>query len=623
MTSKFRFLLSFLFVSAAIVSTATRIVIIADVHVTPGNDNDVRLREAVEEINATQADIVVMNGDLTNEGSDHELAYVKSILDEIRLPLFVLPGNHESTWSQSATKTFIDLWGDDRFVTVTDSLVIVGMNCGPFMKMGDGHIKQEDIYWLDKTLSELVADGRRVVSFNHYPILKDLDNWVDYVKVLERYPVVCHVNGHYHKNEKYRGGDIDGMMVRALSTKNGFGYTLMDVTPDSVFFSEKLLGKEPRRISAFKINTRFRPISSVIAENPDTTLRRGLKPFNPLTHEGVMPKQTISLVYSDSASIFTRLGFDKKTIYFGNSLGQAKALSKKNGKILWSTPTGASLFSRPVVTSKKTVVVPSAAKELLTLNTADGRVLRRQSSDGPYVADGLLVKGALYQGGYKKMEKYNASTGDLIWRYSEIGNYCQAAPSVDGTDLVFGAWDTYLYCLDTHSGALKWKWNNGKNANQLGPGDCSPVITRDKVFLVAPDRFMTCLDRASGKEIWRIKDKKVRESLGVSADHKRVYAKTMDGEMLAVDATADEYRPLWVTDMGIGYEHAPCILLEHKGVVYAGSRQGIVSAVDAATGQLLWNASLGVSEVNGIDFDPTSGDIYVSLIEGRIWRIKP
>ncbi|MBR5745493.1 MAG: PQQ-like beta-propeller repeat protein, partial [Muribaculaceae bacterium] len=109
---------------------------------------------------------------------------------------------------------------------------------------------------------------------------------------------------------------------------------------------------------------------------------------------------------------------------------------------------------------------------------------------------------------------------------------------------------------------------------------------------------------------------------GISADCKRVYAKTMDGEMLAVDATVDEYSPLWVTDLGIGYEHAPCILLEHNGVVYAGSRQGIVSAVDANTGELLWNTDLGVSEVNGIDLDPTTGDIYVSLIEGRIWQIK-
>lgn len=602
---------------------AVRIIILADVHVTPGNENDKMLRRAVAEINTADADFVVMNGDLTNEGSDRELVYIKEILDEIRLPLFVLPGNHESTWSQSATKTFIELWGNDRFVTTTDSLVIVGMNCGPFMKMGDGHIKQEDIYWLDATLKRLAVNGRRVVSFNHYPILKDLDNWVDYVSVLEKYPVVCHVNGHYHKNEKYRGGDINAMMVRALSTKNGFGYTLMDITPDSVLFSEKLLGIEPRRIASFAINTQFRPVRQLMAENPDTTLRRGLRRFNPLYEKPSGCKQKLELIHSDSASIFTRLGFDKRNVYFGNSLGYAKAVSKRNSKVVWSVPTGASLFSRPVVTSNTCVTVPSASKELLFLSVKDGSVIRRHTSDGPYVADGLLHKDALYQGGYKKMEKFDAKTGKLLWTYDEINNYCQAAPTIEGDDLIFGAWDTYLYCLDTRCGALKWKWNNGKNANQLGPGDCSPVVSGNRVFIVAPDRFMTCVDRRTGQTIWRVQDKKVRESIGISSDRKVVYAKTMDGEMLAVDALSDEYKPLWITDMGIGYEHAPCVIVEQRGVVYAGSRQGVLSAIDAKSGTLLWNADLGVSEINGIDIDPTSGYIYCSLIEGRIWRIIP
>lgn len=104
---------------------------------------------------------------------------------------------------------------------------------------------------------------------------------------------------------------------------------------------------------------------------------------------------------------------------------------------------------------------------------------------------------------------------------------------------------------------MKWKWNNGKNANMLGPGNCVPVVTEDKVIVVAPDRYMTALDRKTGKEIWRSNKYKVRESLGVSADGKRAYAKLMDGELLAVSTEGNIYNPLWVVDSGLGYEHAP------------------------------------------------------------------
>ena len=326
-------------------------------------------------------------------------------------------------------------------------------------------------------------------------------------------------------------------------------------------------------------------------------------------------------LHADSASVFTRLGFDKKTIYFGNSLGYAKSIDKKSGKLLWSIPTGASLFARPVVAGKY-VVIPSAAKELLWVNPKTGEIIQRNASDGAYVADGVYIDNALYIGGYNKFEKWDAKTRKLIWRYEALNNYCQAAPVVDGNDVIFGAWDTYLYCLDAKTGQLKWKWNNGKSRNQLGPGNVVPVVTRERIYIVAPDRYMTAIDRKTGKTIWRNNEHKYRESLGCSEDGTRVYAKTMDGELVAVDATTGEFKKLWVVDLKLGYEHAPCIVAEKDGIVYAGSRRGLVVAVNPQTQSVIKTFFLGKSETNGIDIDPTSGNVYTSLIEGTIFKLN-
>lgn len=594
------FLLCSLFLLSAISLSATRIIVIADLHVLPGNDCEKNLKIAVEEINKSDADLVVINGDLTNEGSDEELSNVKSILDKIKLPQFVLPGNHETTWSQSATKTIFDLWGNDRFVTEIDNYVIVGIACGPYMKMGDGHIKQEDLHWLDETLANHCKEGKHVISFNHYPLKKDLDNYDDYIRILRKYPVIAHVNGHYHKYEKYVSenfGDINCMMVRSLDFKNGnYGYTIMDIDADSVIFHNKQLGKDPVRVDGFAISL-------------------------PTTNSDIALNMLEENLYADSASVFTRLGFDKKTIYFGNSLGYAKAINKKSGKLLWSIPTGASLFARPVVAGKY-VVIPSAAKELLWVNPKTGEIVQRNASNGAYVADGVYKDNALYIGGYNKFEKWDTKTRKLIWRYDALNNYCQAAPVIDGNDVIFGAWDTYLYCLDAKTGVLKWKWNNGKSRNQLGPGNVVPVVTRERVYIVAPDRYMTAIDRKTGKTIWRNNEHKYRESLGCSEDGSRVYAKTMDGELVAVDATTGEFKKLWVVDLKLGYEHAPCIVAEKDGIVYAGSRRGLVVAVNPKTQSVINTLFLGKSETNGIDIDPTSGDVYTSLIEGTIFKLN-
>lgn len=591
---------------------AQRIAILSDIHVTPGNPCDSALRVAVDEINAADFDMVIVNGDITNEGSDEQLTNVKRTLDGIRHPLYVLPGNHENNWSQSATKTFVDLWGNDRFVTTTDSLVIVGINCGPYMKMGDGHVKQEDLHWLKSTLDSFVTGGRRVLSFNHYPLLTDLDNVADYMALLSQYPVIAHINGHYHRWNNYpaggpeAGSDLQCVTVRALDLGKGdFGYSILEIDPQWLHFYNKRLGAEPQAMYAFA-NRRDHK-AATFAPRPGLEAPEGFE---------------VTKVWADSASIFTRLGFDNDNVYFGNSLGQARAVAK-DGTLKWSVPTGASIFSRPVALPKGRVAMP-VHDGILIIDGASGKIIRKlDSKEGPYVADGVITpdgKGYI-QGGYKRIERRRPADGRLVWCYDSIFNYCQAAPAIDGNDLVFGAWDTNLRCLDLAKGRLKWVWNNGKTANMLGPGNVVPVITGDKVIIVAPDRYMTALDRATGRQLWRDNSHRYRESLGHSEDGTTVYAKTMDGELVAVDATTPQFKERWTLDLGLGYEHAPCIVVERDGYIYTGSRRGLVTITRADGPELIATLPLGTSEINGIDIDPATGHIYVSLIEGTIYRI--
>lgn len=602
-----------LLAAGCLTASAQRIAVLSDVHVTPGNECDRQLRKAVEDINATPFDLVVVNGDLSNEGSDAELANVKGILDGIRHPLVVLPGNHENNWSQSATKTFVDLWGNDRFVTTVDSLVLVGINCGPYMKMGDGHIKQEDLHWLKATLDSLATDGRRVLSFNHYPLLPDIDNVADYLEVIEQYPVIAHINGHYHTWRTYTAGgdgtgsDLPCIMTRALDMRDGtFGYAQIEVSPEWISVYDKTVG-QPRK-AMFAFPARKAHAKAKLPERAALEVPAGF---------------TVEKVWTDSASIFTRMAFDADNIYFGNSLGQARAVDRHTGKLRWSVPMGASLFSRPTVLKGGKVAFPRH-DGIALLDARKGRqTALLKSKEGPYVADGTLTPDgkAYIQGGYKRIERRNPSSGKLVWSYDSLFNYCQAAPAIDGKDLVFGAWDTNLRCLDLGTGRLRWAWNNGKTANMLGPGNVVPVIVGDKVFTVAPDRYMTAIDRATGRTLWRNNAHRYRESLGHSEDFSRIYAKTMDGELVAVDATAPDFRELWTVDMGIGYDHAPCIVLEHDGNIYVGSRRGIVTIVRADGSGIVASLPLGVSEINGFDIDPATGDIFVSLIEGTVYRI--
>ena len=599
------FLVAVVVLSLAVQGGVVRLAILSDIHVTPGNANEGKLREAVAEINATDVDAVMLTGDLTNEGSDEQLSNVKGIMDGIIHPLYVIPGNHENNWSQSACKTFNDLWGSDRFVFTVDNLVVVGMNCGPFMKMGDGHIKQEDLLWLDSTLTAMVKPGMKVLSVNHYPILDDLDNCRAYVDILKKYPVITHQCGHYHSWRLYETDGINGLMVRALDLGgNNYGYTLMTIGLDRnwIYVYNKVIGKNPEQMYAYHINLDYYtpPLKQERFEIP-----AGFE---------------VKRVVADNASIFTRVGVDRQNIYFGNSLGYCKAVDKMSGALRWQYKTDAMLFSRPAV-SDKYVVLPTSDKRLIWLDKKSGKAKWQYDADGPYVADGVMSGGILYQGGFKTFQAWDVRRHRLLWQYNDINNYCQAAPVVDGGDVIFGAWDTYLRCLDRRTGTLRWQWNNGKNVNLYSPGNVVPVVTPERVVVVAPDRFSTGIDRRTGQQLWREKNEnKVRESLGHSTDGKVAYAKTMDGTLVAM-STGDMYQLLWTVDLGFGYEHAPCIVLEHAGYIYCGSRRGMLAVVNAVTHELEFTYQLGTSEVNGFEVDDR-GDIYCSLIEGTIWRIS-
>ncbi|MBQ9555571.1 MAG: PQQ-binding-like beta-propeller repeat protein [Muribaculaceae bacterium] len=609
---RFLLLLAMAALALAMQAGVIRLAILSDVHVSPGNANEGKLREAVAEINATPGlDAVLMTGDLTNEGSDVQLRHVKSILDGITAsPLYVLPGNHENNWSQSACLTFNSLWGSDRFAFTVDSLVVVGLNCGPFMKMGDGHIKQEDLHWLDSTLRASVKPGMRVLSVNHYPILDDLDNYRAYVEILKRYPVVTHQCGHYHRWRLYETDGINGVMVRALDMGGGnYGYTLMDVdlTAGWIRVWDKVIGRGRELMFAYRINLEFaapreRQEADVVPEGFD--IRR---------------------LVADEASIFTRAAVDGECVYYGNSLGWCKAVDKRTGALRWRHDTGSGmLFSRPAVGGGR-VVVPTSDHRLLWLDRRSGRRLWEHRDAGPYVADGVVAPdGILYQGGYRTFQAWDMRRHRLLWRCDSIGNYCQAAPVVDGGDVIFGAWDTRLRCLDCRTGALRWQWSNGSAATLYSPGNVVPVVTPSRVVIVAPDRVTTAIDRATGTQLWRVKNEhRVRESLGSSADGTVAYAKTMDGTLVAMSTTGEDYWLLWTVDLGMGYEHAPCIVVEQDGLIYCGSRRGVLAVVDAASHELLFTYRLGSSEVNGLETDSTTGDIFCSLIEGTIWRISP
>jgi outer membrane protein assembly factor BamB/predicted phosphodiesterase len=592
---------------------AVSFALLADLHVNPGSKSDTSLQLIVKDINSSNVDFIIVAGDISNSGTDNELQSVKKALDKLVKPYYILPGNHETNWSESAGLTYTRLWGEDHFVFTCNGYLLVGFDTGPYMKMGDGFVRQEDILWLRRELKKQQADNKILISFSHYPLSDGLDNWTEVTEILKSFDCRVAFCGHGHRLTLMNFNGIPGIMGRTSlpGSSSGPGYNLVTLHDDTV----QMYNKELSGLSE-------KPALVLNYMKPDTLSKIAISQIPDYSINQNFYNRTVVAGFSDTASIFSGPCLvDDTLLVYGNSLGYIKAIGTLSKKIRWQRKVEGPVYSTPVA-SEGIVVVGTVDGNIIGLNAVDGRQLWEVSTGKPVLAEGVIENGSVFiGGGNPDFYRINLRNGKIIWQYEGIKGLIQGKPALSGTSVIFGAWDTYLYCLDKNNGSLRWKWNNGNSQKLYSSGNVFPVCSGSNVFIVAPDRFMTALDIATGKEIWRTNRHQVRESMGISPDGSLVYAKLMNDTVIAVSASERYPKTIWKVNAGFGYEHNPCPVAATGKTVLAATRDGMLVAIDSELKRVLWKYKAGNSSVNKIvpDKDNT---FWITLAEGKIIGIK-
>src|SRR6185369_2555888 len=134
-----------------------RFAFLSDTHIgSPDGKAEEDLRRTVADINQmTDIAFVVITGDITELGTDAEIKLAKEILSALKVPYYIIPGNHDSGWSESGGVTFGKVFGYDKFVFDFNGITFLGCASGPFVRMSDGHIPRDAVVWLDKELKNI------------------------------------------------------------------------------------------------------------------------------------------------------------------------------------------------------------------------------------------------------------------------------------------------------------------------------------------------------------------------------------------------------------------------------------------------------------------------------------
>jgi outer membrane protein assembly factor BamB/predicted phosphodiesterase len=570
------------------------------------------LQRTVDDINAdTTIQFVLATGDLTESGDRESLQRAKNLLDRLHVKYYAISGNHETKWSESGATDFGHIFGSERFSFEHGGVRFFGFNTGPVIRMMDGHISPADIEWLRQELAALPRE-QPVILVTHYPLRdEDVDNWCDLTNVVRRYNIKAFIGGHYHSNRLYFYDGIPAFVCRSNlrdAADSTGGYSVFDVAADSIAVYERKPGRALHRWGAYSLTGNYYRPFPVACKGYDFSVNTEYPQVREVWRT------------AGAAAFYASPVVHNNKVYVGDDSGIFSCYSLDGGVRQWSFAAGHRIVGTAAV-NDAAVVFGAADRYIYCLHPTTGALLWKFAAGEAVLGAATIDGNTVYIGASDHtFRALDLATGQLLWAFTEVKGYIETRPLAYSGLVVFGAWDGTLYALDKHTGALRWTWSGGRSGLLYSPAAVWPVAAHGRIFITAPDRFLTAIDAQTGATVWRTGEAAVRETVGVSADGERIYSKTMQDSVVCFSATAGAPQRLWTTNVGYGYDHAPSMPVERGGVVYGSTKNGVIFALDGRSGKLLWKHKTGNAIVNTVyplndhECVYTGGDGFVGLL---------
>ncbi len=154
--------------------------------------------------------------------------------------------------------------------------------------------------------------------------------------------------------------------------------------------------------------------------------------------------------------------------------------------------------------------------------------------------------------------------GKIKWRFQTKGHVL-SSPAVAGDLVYVGSNDHHLYAIDRESGAEKWKFKTESRVTS------SPAVAGGLVYFGSFDGAFYAVDATTGQQKWKFE----------TAGERRYSGTRLHGLQPAGESMPDPW-DFYLSSPVIG-----------QGLVYFGSGDGYVYALDARTGAMKWRFRTG------------------------------
>lgn len=179
---------------------------ISDMHVGSEAFDEEKFLQSVDEINDLSPDMILLTGDLTDNGYYKSFLKAKEYINLFKAPLFSIPGNHDSR--NIGHQSFEEVIGERQWSILTqDGIIVVGLDSSS-PDLDTGHIGRNYQMWMEEKLQRAKLNGHdfSILAIHHHviPIPKTgrernvLNDAGDILKSIVTNDVNLVVSGHKH-----------------------------------------------------------------------------------------------------------------------------------------------------------------------------------------------------------------------------------------------------------------------------------------------------------------------------------------------------------------------------------------------------------------------------------------
>lgn len=255
-----------------------------------------------------------------------------------------------------------------------------------------------------------------------------------------------------------------------------------------------------------------------------------------------------------------------KGVYLGDEDGIFHAIDRNTGKKLWSFKTDAEIISSANIVDGK-ILFGGYDNFLYCLNEADGSLAWKFETDGYVNCSPAIVDNFTFVTGCdEQLRMIDIKTGK---QHSQmpLATYLIASPAVMGDNLYVGTYASEIISVNWKEQKVEWRY---KDPKKEFPYHSSAAITDEYVVAGGRDKQIHCVERKTGKPVWKFGTRGRVDSSPVIIGN-RVFVGSSDGNLYELDL--ENGKTLWKKNLGKDITASPAIGSGHL-IIGTESRNG-------------------------------------------------